>query len=73
VMKKRNISDEYFDTWDYENYGGTPILGVNKPSIIGHGVSSPLAFKNMLKLAHDVVQSNLTEKIKSEFNSIKVS
>ena len=28
--EKRGINDEYFDRFNYENYGGTaPILGVN--------------------------------------------
>lgn len=67
IMKSRGIKDNYFDKYDYENYGGTPILGVNKPVIIGHGVSSPIAFKNMILLAKDVIESKLTEKIKLAF------
>ena len=34
-MKKRGIKDEYFDRFNYENYGGTPILGVKGNVIIG--------------------------------------
>ena len=30
LVKKRNIKDEYFDQFNYERYGGTPILGLNK-------------------------------------------
>jgi glycerol-3-phosphate acyltransferase PlsX len=63
-MKERNISDEYFDTFNYENYGGTPILGINKPAIIGHGVSSPKAFSNMFNMAESVVENNLIGEIK---------
>ena len=40
---KRKINDEYFDKFNYENYGGTPILGINAPAIIGHGISGPNA------------------------------
>ena len=29
IIKKRGRSDEFFDRFNYENYGGTPILGVN--------------------------------------------
>ena len=62
------IKDEYFDRFNYENYGGTPILGVKGNVIIGHGISNDLAVKNMLLHAHEVVSSNLTEKINEAFN-----
>lgn len=67
-IKKRNISDEYFDRFNYEIYGGTPVLGVNSNVIVGHGSSSPLAIKNMLILAKDVAEANLSDKIKKAFN-----
>jgi glycerol-3-phosphate acyltransferase PlsX len=70
VMKKRGINDEYFDRMNYENYGGTPILGVNAPVIIGHGISNAKAFKNMILSARDVINSRLCEIIKESFKDI---
>lgn len=67
IMKKRGISDTYFDRFNYENYGGTPILGINKDVIIGHGISNEIAVKNMIKHAFDVKSSKLTQKIKDAF------
>jgi glycerol-3-phosphate acyltransferase PlsX len=67
VMKRRNRSDEYFDKFNYELYGGTPVLGVNSNVIIGHGISSSLAFKNMLLLAKEVIDAKLNDKIKQIF------
>lgn len=67
ILKKRGVKDEFLDLFDYENYGGTPILGINAPVIIGHGISKAKSFANMLKLAKDVTQSGLIEKIKSSF------
>jgi len=67
LIKKRGIKDEYFDRFNYELYGGTPILGVNSNVIIGHGNSSPQAVKNMLLLSRDVAEANLSERIKSAF------
>lgn len=67
MIKKRNRSDEYFDQFNYENYGGTPILGVNSNVLIGHGISSPTAIKNMLLLSKDVIEAHLAEKIKEAF------
>lgn len=67
LMKKRGIKDEYFDRFNYENYGGTPILGVKGNAIIGHGISNDIAVKNMLLHAHEVVRTELTEKINEAF------
>jgi glycerol-3-phosphate acyltransferase PlsX len=66
-IKKRGIDDEYFNRFNYELYGGTPILGVNGNAIIGHGISSPVAIKNMILLSHNVAMAQLPEKIKQAF------
>jgi glycerol-3-phosphate acyltransferase PlsX len=67
MIKKRNRSDEYFDKFNYELYGGTPVLGINSNVMIAHGKSTPLAFKNMMVLSKDIVEANLNEKIKTVF------
>lgn len=67
-MKRRKIEDEYFESFNYENYGGTPVLGVNGNVIIGHGISNKEAIKNMIILTKDVVESELATKIKEAFN-----
>lgn len=68
LMKKRGINDEYFDRFNYENYGGTPVLGVNSNVIIGHGISNAKAIKNMILLTRDVVKANIPETIKNALN-----
>ncbi len=68
MIKKRDRSDEYFDRFNYEIYGGTPILGINSTVMIAHGISSPVAFKNMLLQTKEIVDANLPEKIKQVFN-----
>jgi len=67
IMAKKGSLDEYFSRFNYELYGGTPILGVNGNVLIGHGISSPKAIKNMLVLAKDVTEANLASKIKQAF------
>jgi glycerol-3-phosphate acyltransferase PlsX len=67
ISKRRNLSDEYFEKFNYELYGGTPILGVNSNVMIAHGKSSALAFKNLMLLSKDIVEANLNEKIKTVF------
>jgi glycerol-3-phosphate acyltransferase PlsX len=68
LMRKRGIRDEYFDRFNYENYGGTPILGVKGNVIIGHGISNDIAVKNMVLHAYEVSSSGLANKINEAFN-----
>ncbi len=68
IMKKRGLLDNYFKRFNYENYGGTPILGLNKTVIIGHGISNEIAIKNMITLTKDVVEADLASKIKNNLN-----
>lgn len=68
IMEKRGLLDDYFKRFNYENYGGTPILGLNKTVIIGHGISNEIAIKNMITLTKDVIEADLGSKIKNELN-----
>jgi glycerol-3-phosphate acyltransferase PlsX len=67
VSLKRRLKDEFFDRFNYEQYGGSPILGVNAPVVVGHGISNPEAIKNMVLLSKNMVESALTDKIKLAF------
>jgi len=58
---------DYFDRFNYENYGGTPILGIRGNVIIGHGISNDIAIKNMLLHSYEVASSGLAKKIKKAF------
>jgi len=52
--------------FDYQEYGGVPLLGVNGISIIGHGKSSPIAIKNMIYKAEEMVRKGVNSKIEQE-------
>lgn len=56
-------NDEYLSRFHYENYGGTPVLGVAKPVIIGHGISNETAFANMLLLTTKMIETDFCNKI----------
>lgn len=64
IMMKRGLVDDYFARFNYENYGGTPILGVNSTVIVGHGISNDIAIKNMILLSKEVHTAKLSQKIK---------
>jgi phosphate acyltransferase len=67
MIAKRDMLDDYFSRFNYEGYGGTPILGVNGNVLIGHGISSAEAIKNMLLLSRDIAKADLPGKIKTAF------
>ncbi len=64
IYKSRNLKDEFFDRLDFENIGGTPIIGINANVVIGHGISKRKAIMNMILQTRDVVHANLAQKIK---------
>ena len=65
---KKGFKDEFFDRFNYERYGGSPILGINSNVIIGHGISTPKAICNMILLSRDMIETKLVDKIKTAFN-----
>lgn len=60
---ERGLKDEYLEKFDYRKHGGTPLLGLKKPVIVGHGISKKDTVQNMIKLGMDIVESNLFKKI----------
>lgn len=48
---------------DYAEYGGAPLLGVDKPVIIGHGRSNSRAIKNAIRAAKEEVERRFNDKI----------
>lgn len=67
IMKEQGMMNEFVENTNYENYGGSPIIGINGNVIIAHGASSAKAIKNMIKLCKSVVDSNVCQKIKAKF------
>lgn len=70
ITKEKNIEHEFLDRFNFENYGGTPVLGVAKPVIIGHGISHAKAFNNMIRLAQKMIEMDLTAKMKESFHTV---
>ncbi len=79
AVKEMNLSEEEIGTiqkvvhtalssFNYENVGGIPFLGVDGVSIVGHGGSSPLAIKNMIKSAVQTVEHDVNGKIVASLN-----
>lgn len=70
LLVKRKLVDDFIDKFNYENYGGSPILGVNGSVVIGHGISSSRAIMNMILLSKNIHEAKLTKKIKRTMSRI---
>ncbi|HET7898907.1 MAG TPA: phosphate acyltransferase PlsX [Flavisolibacter sp.] len=66
ITQRKGIHHEYFDRFNFENVGGTAVLGVSKPVIIGHGISKTKAFKNMIALAQKMIEKEIMQKLQTE-------
>ncbi len=68
MLKRRKIKDEFMDRFNFERYGGTPILGILSTVLIGHGISNGQAVKTLILHTRDVIESNIIGKIKEKFH-----
>ena len=69
LMDDKRIHDPFFDKFNYETVGGSPILGINDNAIIGHGRSTPQAICNMLIQGYNMADSGIADQIKDTFKS----
>ncbi len=68
IATTKKILNSAFAPFNYELVGGIPFLGVNGISIVGHGGSSPLAIKNMIKSAVQCIKNDVNGKIVEALN-----
>lgn len=68
VVAAQKILKTALTPFNYERVGGVPFLGVNGVSVVGHGGSSPLAIKNMIKSAVSCINNDVNGKIVSSLN-----
>jgi glycerol-3-phosphate acyltransferase PlsX len=55
--------EEIKNQYDYEEHGGTPLLGVNGIVIVSHGSSTPKAIMNSIFVAQESIKQNLIQDI----------
>ena len=60
--------EEIKNQYDYEEHGGTPLLGVNGIAIVSHGRSTPKAIMNSIFVAQESIKQNLIQDISSGFD-----
>ncbi len=68
ITQNLNLKDEYIDLFNFESYGGTPVLGSSEPVIVGHGISKGVAFSKMIEVAEKIIRTRLLEIIRDNFS-----
>lgn len=56
------------NSFDYGEYGGAMLLGVNAPVIKAHGSSDSIAFKNAIKQTKTILDSSIVDLIKESIS-----
>ena len=73
IAVTENIDNHYLKRFSFEIYGGTPVLGVEKPVIIGHGISHATAFKNMIDVAAKMINTHVLDKVAGAVQALQNS
>ncbi len=68
IARAQGIENRYIDELNYEMVGGTAVLGVGANVMVGHGASSPLAFKNMILQSECNIKGKLVNKLQEIFS-----
>ena len=69
INKALGGGNAFWEAMNYENVGGTPVLGINAPVLIGHGISSPKAIRSMILSTERCIRSGFTRRLQQIFNS----
>ncbi len=67
IAKMRGINDDYIDQLNYEQEGGTVVLGINAIVLIGHGCSTAHAIKNMILQTEKSIKAGLVNNLQDIF------
>ena len=63
VLKFKPVMKRIYNKYDYHEYGGAPLLGVNGNALICHGSSEARTIKNAVAKAKEHCQKQINQKI----------
>jgi len=67
INRSSGADNPFWEAMNYEHVGGTPVLGVGAPVIIGHGCSTPRAIRSMILSTEHTAKVGLTERLRNAF------
>ena len=71
ICEKLYYHENFWNAINYESVGGTIVIGVNEPVMIGHGGSSAKAICSMILTMERNIESRVCEKIRNAFKDIE--
>lgn len=71
LLLKSHADKEFVERFNYENHGGSPVLGLNSNVLIAHGKSTPKAIKSLILQSRPIVEASLAAKFKVIFDDIQ--
>ncbi|GAB4400280.1 MAG: phosphate acyltransferase PlsX [Microscillaceae bacterium] len=69
ILKNKGFTDAFFDNFNYEAIGGSPVLGIDANVIIAHGISNAATIKNVIRLAQQMIRADLKGKMKEALSN----
>ncbi|MBE6194919.1 MAG: phosphate acyltransferase PlsX [Rikenellaceae bacterium] len=67
INAQHGHTNSFWEGLNYEHTGGTPVLGINAPVILGHGKSTAQAIKSMVLATEHAIRSNIVEHLQEAF------
>ena len=64
ISEKLYYGTDFWDAMNYESIGGTPVIGINAPVMIGHGGSSAKAICSMICSMEREIKADLATKLR---------
>lgn len=68
ILTAQGFTSPFLEGLNYENVGGTPVLGIGSTVIIGHGCSTAKAITNMILLTEHTAQTDIVSQFREAFS-----
>lgn len=65
LIPKLYYQQDFWEQMNYESIGGTPVIGINAPVMIGHGSSSARAISSMILSMEREIKGKFPEKLRA--------
>ena len=65
LIPKLYYQQDFWEQMNYESIGGTPVIGINAPVMIGHGGSSARAISSMICSMEREIKGKFPEKLRA--------
>jgi glycerol-3-phosphate acyltransferase PlsX len=69
ILRDKEFFDPFFENFNIESVGGSPILGIDANVMIAHGISNAHTIKNLVFMAQQIAEAKIISKLKESLNN----